>query len=98
MDEEQDKRSELLRLWHEYGKAYTVFVPAEQPDPHDWDRPLPQPDEKGTLDPLALKHSIFRPDAGFPAATICRPRNSRRPHPDIRLPGASIPEAFGHTS
>ena len=55
-DKEQDKRSELLRLWHEYGKAYTVFVPAEQPDPHDWDRPLPQPDEKGTLDPLALKH------------------------------------------
>ena len=56
MDEEQDKRAELLRLWHEYGKAYNVFVPAEQPDPHDWDRPLPQPDDKGTLDPQALKH------------------------------------------
>jgi hypothetical protein len=52
---EQDKRSELLRRWHDYGKAYNVFVPSEQPDPHDWDRPLPQPDEKGTLDPQALK-------------------------------------------
>jgi hypothetical protein len=56
MDEEQDKRAELLRLWREYGKAYNVFVPAEQPDPHDWDRPLPQADDKGTLDPQALKH------------------------------------------
>jgi hypothetical protein len=45
-----------LRLWREYGKAYNVFVPAEQPDPHDWDRPLTQPDDKGTLDPQALKH------------------------------------------
>jgi hypothetical protein len=56
MDEEQGKRAELLRLWHEYGKAYNVFVPAEQPDPHDWDHPLPVPDDKGTLDPQALKH------------------------------------------
>ena len=55
-DKEQDKRFELLRRWHEYGKTYNVFVPAEQPDPHDWNRPLPQPDEKGTLDPQALKH------------------------------------------
>ena len=56
MDEEPDKRAQLLRLWREYGKTYNVFVPAEQPDPHDWDRPRPQPDEKGTLDPQALKH------------------------------------------
>jgi hypothetical protein len=55
-DQEQDKRAELLKLWHEYGKTYNVFVPAEQPDPHVWDRELPQPDDKGTLDPQGLKH------------------------------------------
>ncbi len=59
MSDEQDlnfQRAELLRLWHEYGKAYNVFVPPEQPDPHEWDRPLTPPDDKGTLDPQALKH------------------------------------------
>jgi hypothetical protein len=56
MGEDQDNRAELLRLWHEYGKAFNVFVPAEQPDPRDWDRPLETPDEKGILDPQALKH------------------------------------------
>ena len=55
-DHEQDNRAELLRLWHEYGRTYNVFVPAEQPNPHDWDRPLETPDAKGTLDPQALKH------------------------------------------
>jgi hypothetical protein len=49
--------SRLLKLWHdEYGKAYNVFVPGEQPNPHVWDRELPEPDDKGTLDPQALKH------------------------------------------
>lgn len=39
---EQDKRSELLRRWHEYGKAYNVFVPKEQPYPgtKSWKRLL----------------------------------------------------------
>jgi hypothetical protein len=55
-DQEQDQRAELLKLWREYGKTYNVFVPAEQPDPRNWDRPLPEPDEKGTLDPQGLKH------------------------------------------
>jgi hypothetical protein len=55
-DQEQDKRAELLNLCREYGKTYNVFVPAEQPDPHDWDRELPKPDEKGILDPQGLKH------------------------------------------
>lgn len=55
-DQEQDKRAELLKLWREYGKAYNVFVPREQPDPHQWDRELPKPDHKGTLDPQGLKH------------------------------------------
>ncbi len=55
-DREQDKRAELLKLWHQYGKAYNVFVPSEQPDPHNWDRPLMVPDDRGTLDPQALKH------------------------------------------
>jgi|SRR5271157_742506 len=54
-DKEQDKRAGLLKLWGEYGKTYNVFVPAEQPDPRNWDRPLPKPDEKGTLDPQGLK-------------------------------------------
>jgi hypothetical protein len=56
MDEEQGKRAELLRLWREYGKAYNVFVPQEQPHPHAWDLELPKPDDRGTLDPQALKH------------------------------------------
>ena len=55
-DQERDKRDELLKLWREYGKTYNVFVPEEQPDPHVWDRELPAPDDKGTLDPQALKH------------------------------------------
>jgi hypothetical protein len=55
-DQEQDKRTELLKLWREYGKTYNVLVPAEQPDPHQWDRELPKPDDKGTLDPQGLKH------------------------------------------
>ena len=55
-DPEQDKRAQLLTLWHEYGGAYNVFVLEEQPDPHDWDRELPKPDDKSTLDPQALKH------------------------------------------
>jgi hypothetical protein len=55
-DQTQDKRAELLKLWHEYGKIYNVFVPTEQPDPNQWDRELPRPDDKGTLDPQGLKH------------------------------------------
>jgi hypothetical protein len=55
-DQEQEKRAELLKLWREYGKTYNVFVPVEQPDPRNWDRELPEPDDKGTLDPQALKH------------------------------------------
>jgi hypothetical protein len=54
--QEQNKRAELLKLWREYGKTYHVFVPVEQPDPHDWDRELPKPDDKGTFDPQGLKH------------------------------------------
>jgi hypothetical protein len=58
MDEnhEHDQRAELLKLWREYGKAYKVFVPEEQLDQHVWDRELPEPDDKGTLDPQRLKH------------------------------------------
>ncbi len=52
----EDQRDVLLKLWREYGKTYNVFVPVEQPDPHDWDRELPKPDDKGTLDPQGLKH------------------------------------------
>jgi len=51
-----DQRDRLLKAWHEYGKAYNVFVPEEQPNPHQWDRHLAIPDEKGTPDPQALKH------------------------------------------
>ncbi len=51
-----DQRDILLELWHDYGKTYNVFVPAKQPDPRNWDRPLPKPDQKGTLDPQGLKH------------------------------------------
>jgi hypothetical protein len=58
MDEDRGShdRAQLLKLWHEYGKTYNAFVPEEQPDPRDWDRPLPVLDDKGTLDPQALKH------------------------------------------
>lgn len=55
-DQEQDKRVELLKLRHEYSKAYNVLVPEEQFDPHDWDRELPKHEDRGTLDPQELKH------------------------------------------
>lgn len=55
-DQEQDERAELMKLWREYGNTYNVFLPEEQPDPHVWDRELPWPDDKGTLDPQTLKH------------------------------------------
>jgi hypothetical protein len=52
----EDERGQLLKLRHDSGKAYNVFVPEEQPHPHNWDRPLPAPDDQGTLDPQAVKH------------------------------------------
>lgn len=55
-DQEQVKRVELLKLRHEYGKAYNVLVPEGQFDPHDWDRELPKHYDRGTLDPQELKH------------------------------------------
>lgn len=66
IDEEKDKRSGLLRLRHEYGKTFNVFLPSEQPDPHNWDRPLTAPDNSGTIDPQALKHwRYFERTRGF---------------------------------
>ncbi len=41
MSDEEDlnaERTRMMEIWHEYGKTYNVFVPAEQPDPHDWNR------------------------------------------------------------
>ena len=49
----------MLKQWHEYGKAYNVFVPDEQPAPKIWDRPLAEPGEKGTWDPQTIKHWRF---------------------------------------
>ena len=54
--ETEDPRDEFMRPWHEYGKAYGVLVPDEQPNPHQWDCPVPEPDEKGTLDQQTVKH------------------------------------------
>ena len=54
-----DQRDVLLKQWHEYGKTYNVFVPDEQPAPKIWDRPLVEPDAKGTWDPQTIKHWRF---------------------------------------
>ena len=54
-----DQRDILLKQWHEYGKAYNVFVPDEQPAPKVWDRPLVEPGENGTWDPQTIKHWRF---------------------------------------
>jgi hypothetical protein len=59
MSDEQDlnaRRTQLLKLWHEYGKAFNVFVPEEQPFPEEWELDLPGSDEKGRLSPQVLKH------------------------------------------
>jgi hypothetical protein len=59
MSDEQDlntQRTRMMERWHEYGKTFTVFVPEEQPFPEEWEPVLPGLDEKGRLDPQALKH------------------------------------------
>jgi hypothetical protein len=36
MSDEQDlnaQRTRMMKIWHEYGKTYDLFVPKEQPDP-----------------------------------------------------------------
>ncbi len=58
-DQEQDERTGLLRAWHEYGKAYNVFLPNEQPAPRVWDRPLPEPDDNNRWNPQTIKHWRF---------------------------------------
>ena len=63
-----DQRKILLKQWHEYGKTHNVFVPDEQPTPkgEEWDRPLLEPSDTGTIDPQLMKHwRLFGPTRGF---------------------------------
>ncbi len=62
MSDEQDlnsQRTKLLKLWHQYGKTYNVFVPAEQPAPRIWDRPLQEHADTSKWNPQAIKHWRF---------------------------------------
>lgn len=59
MSDVQDLNSQrtwMMERWHEYGKAFTAFVPDEQRFPEEWEPVLPGPDDKGRLSPQALKH------------------------------------------
>jgi hypothetical protein len=47
------QRNRTMQIWHEYGKTYNVFVPAEQPFPDEWEPEVPEPDDKGRLSPMA---------------------------------------------
>jgi hypothetical protein len=53
------QRTRMMEIWHEYGKSYNVFVPAEQPAPWIWDRPLQEPDDKSRWNPQTIKHWRF---------------------------------------
>jgi len=59
IQDQDDPREILLKQWHQYGNTYNVFVPDEEPAPKVWDRPLKEPDEKGTWDPQSIKHWRF---------------------------------------
>ena len=62
MSDEEDlsaQRTRMMQIWHEYGKAYNVFVPAEQPAPRMWDRPLQEPDDRSKWNPQTIKHWRF---------------------------------------
>ncbi|MFC1837035.1 hypothetical protein ACFL2Q_20330 [Thermodesulfobacteriota bacterium] len=54
-------RDKLVEAWKQYGATYNVFVPDEQPTPKGvgWDRPLPEPNDKGAIDPQLMKHWRF---------------------------------------
>ncbi len=60
---EQDSldRDQFVRLWHEYGLSFSVFVPAHQPKPDTWDPELEEFDGKGRTNPHFLKHWKFLP-------------------------------------
>lgn len=45
-----------MEIWHEYGQTFTTFAPEEQPYPDEWEPVPPGTDDKGRLNPQALKH------------------------------------------
>jgi hypothetical protein len=49
----------LIQLWREYGKRFTVFVPAHQPVPELWGPDLPERDARERTNPQYLKHWKF---------------------------------------
>ena len=50
------QHNRLVQAWHEYGETFSVFLPEDQPAPDEWDPVIPNADDKGRLDPQALKH------------------------------------------
>lgn len=60
-DSEHDAidRDELVKVWHDYGLRFSVFVPAHQPRPDTWEPDVPEFDEKGRVNPHYLKHWKF---------------------------------------
>ncbi len=62
MSDEEDinaQRTRMMEIWHEYGKTFNVFVPAEQPVPRIWDGPLQEPDDQSRWHPQTIKHWRF---------------------------------------
>jgi hypothetical protein len=61
-------RDKIVEIWKQYGKTYNVFVPDDQPMPkgEEWDRPVPEVSDTGTIDPQLMKHwRLFQATKGF---------------------------------
>jgi len=61
-------RDKLVEIWKQYGKAYNVFVPDDQPMPkgEGWEHAVPEVSATGTVDPQLMKHwRLFQTSKGF---------------------------------
>jgi hypothetical protein len=54
-------RDEFVKVWHEYGLRFSVFVPDHQPKPDTWEPDVAEFDERGRVNPHYLKHWKFLP-------------------------------------
>ncbi len=67
-------RSWMVDKWHQYGERFTVFTPDEQPAPDIWEPELPGYDDRGKLNPNALKHWQYL----FPTKDFLRHRYAKQ--------------------
>jgi hypothetical protein len=68
-----EQRKWMVDQWHQYGKTFSVFTPDEQPAPDIWEPDLPGADDKGKLNPNALKHWQYL----FPTKDFLRERYAK---------------------